>query len=64
MIEYYSINGLDYKLIQENDGWWSIYRWHIHKHDYVPLLQAKTLEKAKEYCFKCEPVVVPMTKLC
>ena len=25
----YSANGFDYKLVKEEDNWWSIYRWPI-----------------------------------
>ena len=61
--EVYSINGLDYKLIEEDDGWWSIYCYHIHRMEYVPVIQAKTLEKAKEYCDMREPITVPLKEL-
>lgn len=56
----YSVNNLDYKFVEENDGWWSIYRRNAYTDEYKPLIQAKTLEKAKEYCHFIEPVTVPL----
>lgn len=61
---YYNANNLKYKFVQEEDGWWSIYRWHRYKLDYVPLLQSKDLEHCKEYADLCEPINVPLEKLC
>lgn len=63
MEENYYANGFTYKLKQEDDGWWSIYRWHEFRQEYVPIIQAKNLQKAKEYCEFCEPKVVPMKKI-
>lgn len=63
-IRYYVANGLRYKFVQEQDGWWSIYRWHRYKLDYVPVIQSRDLEHCKSYCDLCEPVVVPLEKLC
>ena len=37
---HYYANGFDYKFIQEKDGWWSIYRYHEYRGEYIPLLQA------------------------
>ena len=45
----YSANGFDYKLVKEEDNWWSIYRWHEFRQDYIPIIQACNLEEAKEY---------------
>ena len=63
-IRYYEANGLRYKFVQEQDGWWSIYRWHRYKLDYVPVIQSRDLEHCISYCDLCEPVVVPLEKLC
>ena len=49
-IRYYEANGLRYKFVQEQDGWWSIYRWHRYKLDYVPVIQSRDLEHCKSYC--------------
>ena len=58
----YSANGFDYKLVKEEDNWWSIYRWHEFRQDYIPIIQACNLEKAKEYCYFCEAVTIPINK--
>ena len=46
---HYYANGFNYKFIQEKDGWWSIYRYHEYRGEYIPLLQAKDLEHCKTY---------------
>lgn len=56
----YYANKFTYKLIEENDGWWSIYRFNEYTNKYMPMLQAKDLSHAKSYCDLCEPVVVPL----
>ncbi|MBP3916616.1 hypothetical protein [Clostridium sp.] len=59
----YSANGYDYKIVEETDGWWSIYRFHEFKGSFVPMIQAKTLEKAKNWCMMCEALTVKAEKL-
>jgi len=61
-MRYYA-NGLTFKLEQERDGWWSIYRLHEYTGKYIPQLQARDLEHAKSYCDMIEPVPVPLTRL-
>lgn len=51
---YYS-NGFTYKITEGEDGWFSIYRYHEHAGEYKPMIQAKTLDKAKDYCNLIEP---------
>lgn len=53
-MRYYA-NGFTYKIEQEKDGWFGIYRYHEFTNEYKPVIQAKTLEKAKEYCDLTEP---------
>lgn len=57
----YHANGLTFKLEQEKDGWWSIYKLHEYTGEYIPLRQARDLEHAKSYCDMIEPV--PLTRL-
>ena len=64
MEQTYSANGMNFKLVQEDDGWWSIYLKNAYTGDYMPRLQADTLEHAKYYCDLLEPVTVPMQRLC
>lgn len=59
----YTSNKLNYKLVQEKDGWWSIYRQNKYSNEYEPIIQAKTLEKAKDYCDLTEPIVVPLKEI-
>lgn len=56
-------NGNDYMLVEEEDGWWSIYRWHEHKMQFVPCLQAKDYEHARSYCAFTEIPRVPFNVL-
>ena len=59
----YYVNGFTFKLEQEKDGWWSIYRLNEFTGKYMPQLQAKDLEHAKSYCDMQEPIVVPLEKM-
>ena len=61
-MRYYA-NGFTFKLEQEKDGWWSIYRLNEFTGKYMPQLQAKDLEHAKSYCDMQEPIVVPLEKI-
>lgn len=63
-MENYYANGFTYKLKQEEDGWWSIYRYNKDTGMYNPVLQARDLEHAKTWCDLCEPVPVAMNRLC
>lgn len=58
---HYYANGFNYKFIQEQDGWWSIYRYNGVR--YVPLLQAKDLEHCKTYADMCEASPVVLRRL-
>jgi hypothetical protein len=61
--QYYgTAAGLNFKLVQEKDGWWSVYMKNTGDR-YIPKIQAKDLEHAKSYCDMIEPVVIPMKEL-
>ena len=55
---YYDVNTLSWKFIKENDGWWSIYRWHVFRSEWIPQLKSKDLENCKSYDYMTEPKVV------
>lgn len=59
---YSTVAGLHFKLICEDDGWWSIYMKNTAG-KYIPRIQSKDLEHAKSYCDLIEPAVVPMKSL-
>ena len=59
----YYANGYTYKFIQEKDGWWSIYRYHEYRGEYIPLLQAKDLEHCKTYADMCEASPIVLRRL-
>ena len=61
-MKYYA-NGLTFKLEQEEDGWWSIYRLNEYIGKYIPQLQAKDLEHAQNYCDMQEPTLIPLERL-
>lgn len=42
-------NGLTFKIKQEDDGWWSIYRVHDETFELIPLIQAADREHALFY---------------
>lgn len=48
--ERFYTNGNSYRLVEEEDGWWSIYLWHEYRMEYIPCLQARDYEHAKSYC--------------
>lgn len=62
--KHYYANKFSYRIVREDDGWYSIYRLNEFTGKYMPQLQAKTWEKATEFCDLCEPKVVPMDTLC
>lgn len=61
-MRYYA-NTFTYKIEQESDGWFSIYRYNENTSKYMPIIQAKDFEHAKSYCDMCEPIVVSLDKL-
>jgi hypothetical protein len=63
MGEIYHANGMTFRLIQEKDGWWSIYLRNAYTGQYKKQLQAKDREHAEIYCDLCEPVTVPMMRI-
>ncbi|WP_035293807.1 hypothetical protein [Clostridium sp. KNHs214] len=62
-IRYYA-NGFTYKLEQENDNWWSIYKYNDDTGEYYPQLQAKDLKHAQSWCDLHERVPVAINRLC
>ena len=58
---HYYANGFNYKFIQEQDGWWSIYRYNSS--EYVPLLQAKDLEHCISYVEMCEACPIRLRRI-
>lgn len=58
-MRYYA-NGITWELIEESDGWWSIYEIHPVTQQRIPKLQAKDLAHAKSYCYLTETVNIPM----
>lgn len=62
-IKYTNPCGLDFKFTLEDDGWYSIYKWHYYKMEYVPLIQSKDLEHCYSYVDRIEPINVPIQKL-
>jgi hypothetical protein len=62
-MNYYA-NGFTYKLKQEDDNWWSIYRYNEDTGKYCPKIQAKDLEHAKSWCDLCERAPIAMSRLC
>ena len=55
------INGIDYTLITEPDGWLTIIERNIS--GYSILLQSSSREKAIEYMVRREPLPVPVNIL-
>ena len=55
------INGIDYTLITESDGWVTIIERNLS--GYAVLLQACNRQKAIEYIARREPVPVPVNVL-
>lgn len=64
MTKKYYANGIGWKLVQEDDGWVSIYRYNPYTGGYMPQIQACNFEKAEEYCNSFECVNMPLKKLC
>ena len=59
----YYANGYTYKFVQEQDGWWSIYRYHEHRDEYIPLLQAKDLEHCISYAESIEECPIRLRRI-
>lgn len=59
-MNYYA-NGISYEIIEESDGWFSIYEIYMGR--LFPLIQSSDIEHVKEYCNLREPVPIPMSKL-
>ena len=55
------INGVDYTLITESDGWVTIIERNLS--GYTVLLQASNREKAIEYMVRREPLPAPVNIL-
>lgn len=61
-MSHYYINGINWKIIQEKDSWYSIYKIIDGKE--IPIIQAKDLKHAEEYIYKREVCNFPINKLC
>lgn len=57
-------HGATFKIKQESDGWWSIYRVNDETHELEPLIQAKDREHALSFIDMIEVPRVPLKKLC
>ena len=55
------VNGIDYTLITESDGWITIIERNLS--GYAVLLQASNRQKAIEYIVRREPLPVPVNIL-
>lgn len=51
--------GADYKIRQEQDGWWSVYRIHEFTHELISVIQASDKAHALSYISRCECIRVP-----
>lgn len=61
-ISYYA-NGFTFRIVKEDDGWFSIYRLNEITGKYMQQLQSKDLAHAKTFCDFCEPKTVPLQRL-
>ena len=52
-------HGLTFKIKQENDGWWSVYRVNDVTFELQPVIQAKDREHALSYIELAELPRVP-----
>lgn len=52
-------HGATFKIKQEQDGWWSIYRVHDFTHELIPMIQAKDRNHALSYIDRFEYISVP-----
>lgn len=46
--------------LKNSDGWYSVYVSDTH----TPVIQADTLQRAKDYCWMTEPLNVEVKVLC
>lgn len=58
----YEINGNSFKIDQEEDGWLTVSR--LINNEYKEEIQAKTLDKALDYCNSIEVLNFPAERLC
>lgn len=59
----YMANNIQYKFVEEDDNWITIYKWDTINFKWIGLIQAMNIEKAKEFCdLRAEPKV-PLQKL-
>jgi hypothetical protein len=56
-------NGATFKINQESDGWWSIYRVNNFTYELEPLIQAKDREHALSYIDMIEVPRVQLTRI-
>ena len=61
--ERYYGNGFTFRIVLEDDGWYSIYRLSEITGQYMKQIQARDLPHAKSFCDFCEPAPVPLQKL-
>ena len=52
-------NGATFKIKEENDGWWSVYRENEETRELSPVIQAKDREHALSYISMLECPKVP-----
>ena len=52
-------HGATFKIKQEKDGWWSIYRVHDFTRELIPMIQAKDMNHALSYIDRLEYISVP-----
>lgn len=56
-------HGCTFKIHQEDDGWWSIYRVHDVTFELIPVIQAADKEHAMSYIDMIEVPRVPFNIL-
>ena len=49
-------HGATFKIKQEQDGWWSIYREHDFTRELIPMIQAKDRNHALSYIDRLEKI--------
>lgn len=63
MLETVYGNGITFKIKQESDGWWSVYRVHDVTNELIPVIQARDKEHALSYIHFAEMPRVPFDVL-
>ena len=56
-------NGATFKIKQENDGWWSVYRLNDVTYELDPIIQAKDREHALSYINMIEVPNFPLKQI-